>query len=159
MADEKIAKEGHTVKVHYEGRLAENNQVFDSSYVKDQQGNEKKPIEFKIGEGKVIKGFDQGVTGMKVGEKKEIEIPKTQAYGDRDPNRVTQIPIEELKKSGMPEVKVGMALLMQDKNNPQVQMPGVIIKVEDKTATLDFNHPLAGKDLKFTLELIDVKEN
>lgn len=138
------AKSGDKVKVHYTGKL-ENGDVFDSS-----DGRE--PLEFTLGQGMVIAGFDNGVTGMEIGDKKSISIEPANAYGERRPDLEVSI-----KKSAIPadiEAKEGLQLQMQD---PEGQMISVVItKVEGEDVTLDANHPLAGKKLVFEVELVEI---
>ena len=138
-------KAGDTVKVHYHGRLTDGT-TFDSS-----EGRE--PLEFEVGSGMVIKGFDDGVTGMAVGEKKTIQIPVTEAYGEKDANMVMEFPIDRFPPGMKPEV--GMQLAMN--NGQGQQIPVVIVEVKADSVTLDANHPLAGEDLIFDLELVDIK--
>ena len=138
------AKAGDKVKVHYTGKL-ENGDVFDSS-----QGRE--PLEFTLGQGMVIPGFDEGISGMEVGQKKSLTIEPAQAYGDRREDLEVMI-----KKNVIPEdidPKVGLQLQMQ---NPDGQMINVVItEVNDDDVKLDANHPLAGKTLIFDVELVEI---
>jgi FKBP-type peptidyl-prolyl cis-trans isomerase 2 len=137
-------KAGDTVKVHYHGRLTDGT-TFDSS-----EGRE--PLEFKVGSGQVIKGFDSGVTGMQVGEKKTIEIPVTEAYGPKDENMVVQFPKANFPEDLNPEV--GMQLNMT--NGSGQVIPVVITEVAEDNVVLDANHPLAGEDLIFDIEVVEI---
>jgi peptidylprolyl isomerase len=139
------AKSGDNISVHYTGRLTDGT-LFDSS-----EGRE--PLAFEIGSGMVIKGFDEGVTGMSIGEKKTINIPAAEAYGEIDPNYLAVFPKTEIP-SDIP-YEVGMQLNMHQDGSGQV-MPVVVVEVTDTTITLDANHPLAGKDLIFDLELVSI---
>jgi FKBP-type peptidyl-prolyl cis-trans isomerase 2 len=132
------------VKVHYHGRLTDGT-TFDSS-----EGRE--PLEFTVGSGMVIKGFDNGVLGMNVGDKKTVEIPVDEAYGPKDPERVMDFPIDHFPKEIKPEV--GMQLNMS--NGSGQQFPVVITEVSNDTVILDANHPLAGEPLIFDLELMEI---
>ena len=135
------AKSGDTVKVHYTGRL-EDGTVFDSS-------EDREPLEFKIGGGKVIPGFDKGIIGMECGAKKTIEIPPEEAYGQRRDDLVAV-----LKKSELPEdipLNVGQHLQSKHRNGSIINL--VITDVAEDTITVDANPPLAGKTLIFDLEL------
>ena len=133
------------INVHYTGKLTDGT-LFDSS-----EGRE--PLEFEVGSGMVIKGFDEGVTGMSVGEKKTIHIPAAEAYGDMDPNYLAVFNKAEIP-SDIP-YEVGMQLNMHQDGTGQV-MPVSVVEVTETTITLDANHPLAGKDLIFDLELVSI---
>src|SRR6187401_1527136 len=137
-------KSGDRVKVHYHGRLT-NGETFDKS-----EGRE--PLEFEVGSGSVIKGFDEGVTGMSVGEKKTITIPFDEAYGPRNPEMVIEMPKENFPKEM--ELEVGMPLMMSDQEGHQFQV--AITEIKENSVMLDANHPLAGQDLVFDLELVDI---
>src|SRR5215471_8102099 len=139
------AKKGDKVKVHYHGRLTDGS-TFDSS-----EGRQ--PLEFEVGSGMVIKGFDEGVTGMSVGDKKTISIPHHDAYGPRQEEMVIEFPITNFPPDIQPEV--GMTLHMHTEHGQE--LPVVITAISDETITLDANHPLAGKELVFDLELVDIK--
>lgn len=140
------AKAGDTVKVHYTGKLKDGTQ-FDSS-----QGRE--PLEFTIDEGKIIPGFEQAVIGMSPGEHKTVVIPEAQAYGPRREEAVQEAPKSALPPEIEPELQVGMQL---QANNPQGQpMILTVTGIGDESITLDANHPLAGQDLVFDLELVEI---
>ncbi|ANH81251.1 peptidylprolyl isomerase [Niabella ginsenosidivorans] len=139
------AKKGDKVKVHYHGKLT-TGETFDSSEGRD-------PLPFEIGSGMVIKGFDEGVTGMTVGEKKTITIPADEAYGQVNPDMVIEMPKDRLPKDM--EVEVGMPLVMSDPQGQQFQV--VVKEITDDKIVLDANHPLAGKDLVFDLELVEIE--
>lgn len=139
------AQNGNTVRVHYTGAL-EDGTVFDSS-----QGRE--PLEFTLGEQRVIPGFEKAVVGMSPGDKKTEKIPAEQAYGPRREDMLLEIDREQLPKEIAPEV--GLQLQMTTTDGRQV--PVKITEVEESKVKLDANHPLAGKDLVFDLELVEVK--
>src|SRR5688572_12284172 len=138
------AKSGDTVKVHYSGRLTDGT-TFDTSSGRD-------PLEFKVGNGDVIKGFDEGVTGMAVGDKKTVHIPADEAYGQKEDERVIQFPRANFPPDMEPEV--GMQLNMT--NGTGQVIPVVVTDVDNENVTLDANHPLAGQDLIFDIELVDI---
>jgi peptidylprolyl isomerase len=140
------AEKGDTVRVHYTGRLADG-QVFDSS-----EGGE--PLEFEIGAGQVIEGFDQGVREMNVGGKKTIVIEAEQAYGPRNDALIQQVARASINLDAEPQV--GMNLIMQLPDNNQI--PITITEVTPDTITLDANHPLAGSQLTFEVELVNIKK-
>ncbi len=137
------AKRGDNVKVHYTGKLADGT-VFDSS-----EGGE--PLEFAVGSGQVIQGFEEGVLGMKVGESKVVEIPVAKAYGERNEEMVIQAPIEQVPPDLNPEL--GMRLEMGGANGEILRV--VVTEITDTHITLDANPPLAGKDLTFEIELVE----
>jgi peptidylprolyl isomerase len=137
-------KSGDKIKVHYHGKLT-SGETFDSSEGRD-------PLEFEVGSGMVIKGFDDGVTGMAVGEKKTINIPFDEAYGPRNPDMVIDMPKDRFP-SDM-EITVGMPLVMNDGQGQQFQV--TIVEIEEESVKLDANHPLAGQDLIFDLELVEI---
>lgn len=138
------AKKGDTVKIHYHGRLTDGS-TFDSS-----AGRE--PLEFELGSGMVIPGFDVGVIGMVIGEKKTINIPAAEAYGEKNEEMILEFPKAQFPADMTPEV--GMQLNM---SNAQGQsFPVVIVEVKEEVVMLDANHPLAGKELIFDLELVEI---
>src|SRR5689334_16400775 len=137
-------KSGDTVKVHYHGRLTDGT-TFDTS-----AGRE--PLEFEVGSGSVIAGFDNGVMGMEVGDKRTIEIPVEDAYGPKNPEMIVEFPINQFPEDLKPEV--GMRLNMT--NGSGQVIPVVITEVGTETVTLDANHPLAGQDLIFDIELVEI---
>lgn len=140
-------KKGDTVKVEYTGKL-EDGSVFDSS---EKHG---KPLEFEVGAGQLIKGFEDGVVGMKKGEEKELSIKKEEAYGEPNPELVKKVPRDQLPKEQEP--KEGMMLVLTMPNGQQV--PAKITEVGDQEVTLDLNHPLAGKDLTFNIKVTEVQQ-
>jgi FKBP-type peptidyl-prolyl cis-trans isomerase 2 len=139
------AKVGDKVKVHYTGKLAEGI-VFDSS-----EGAE--PLEFELGSGMVIEGFDSGIEGMIIGEKKTVHIPVNQAYGPADEQNVIRIPRTEIPE-GM-ELEIGMVLNMHQDGSGDV-MQVAVADFDEQSVVLDGNHPLAGKDLIFDIELVEI---
>jgi peptidylprolyl isomerase len=139
-----VAVSGDTVRVHYTGTL-DDGTVFDSS-----EGRE--PLEFTLGTGQVIPGFDQGVAGMSVGEVKTIRIPAADAYGEYDPGRVLVIGREQLPEDLDPQV--GQQLMMPGGNGGLV--PVTVIDANESSITVDANHPLAGEDLTFEVELVEI---
>lgn len=140
------AKKGDKVKVHYHGKLTDGT-TFDSS-----EG--RSPLEFEVGSGQVIPGFDEGVTGLAVGEKKTVEIPADQAYGPVSDNHIFEFPKTQFPPEMIPELQVGMPLQMQTETGQPVQV--TIKEVKEDSVVLDANHPLAGKDLIFDIELVEI---
>ncbi|PKG43962.1 FKBP-type peptidyl-prolyl cis-trans isomerase [Psychroflexus sp. MES1-P1E] len=139
-------KEKDTVKVHYTGKLASSGQVFDSSL-------EREPIEFTLGEGTIIPGFETGVLNMKEAEKKTIEIPKEEAYGEVKKDLFQQVGNDQLPEDMKPEV--GMGLVSQNPDGTERQLR--VAEVNEDHIIVDANHPLAGHDLTFELELVEIK--
>ena len=139
-----MIEDGKKVRIHYTGTLSDGEQ-FDSS-----AGRE--PLEFETGSGRVIPGFDSAVRDMEVGGKKTVTLPCKEAYGELREEMVGDIP-----KSNFPEsmeIQVGMPLQMQ---GPQGQpVPVVVAAVAEETITIDANHPLAGQNLNFELELVEI---
>ncbi|MBW3015342.1 peptidylprolyl isomerase [Candidatus Woesearchaeota archaeon] len=140
---DKIVKKGSKVKLHYTGKL-DDGTVFDKS---------KEPLEVTMGEGKLIKGFEEALEGMKVGEEKKIRLTPDQAYGPRNEKLVQKVP-----RTAVPEkmeVKKGMILTLKD---PQGRMILAKVVDEDKeTISIDLNHPLAGKDLNFEIKIESIE--
>ena len=139
------AKKGDTAYVHYTGRL-ESGEVFDSS-----EGGD--PLEFELGSGQVISGFDEGVSGMSVGDRKTIEIEATDAYGQHVDQLVQAIPREGIRLDREPEVGMRLGLQLPDGN----EIPVTITEVTPEFITIDANHPLAGQKLIFDHTLISLK--
>ena len=145
MSAASIAKKGNSVVVHYTGTLTSGDQ-FDSSIGSD-------PLEFILGEGMMIAGFDAAVLGMKIGEKKTVTIPSADAYGEISDDNIISIPKRELP-DGM-TVTVGTQLQMEIGEEGQV-IPVIVTEVGDKDFTIDGNHDLAGQELTFEIELIEI---
>lgn len=140
------AQPGNTVRVHYTGKL-EDGTVFDSSHGRE-------PLEFKLGGGQVIVGFERAVEGMAVGETREARIPADEAYGQRRDDLFLEIDREQIPE-GI-EVEVGTQLQLQQGDGQNV--PVTVADLNEQSVTLDANHPLAGQDLNFELELVEVEE-
>ncbi len=145
MAEETV-KTGDKVKVEYEGKL-ENGDVFDST---EKHGGE--PLEFKVSGGQMIPGFDKAVEGMKIGEEKTVTLKPSQAYGEHKPELVRLIPKDHLPKER--ELKAGMVLGMQMPNGINLEVR--VVKVTEKGAEVDMNHPLAGKTLVFKIKVVGI---
>jgi len=138
------AKNGDTVKIHYTGKLDDGN-VFDSSMDRD-------PLEFKIGGNQVIDGFEEAVVGMSPNENKTTTIPSDKAYGEYRDDMVL-----EVEKSQFPDdidPKVGQQLELRQENGQRVVV--TVTGIGDSGVTLDANHPLAGKDLTFEIQLVEI---
>ncbi len=138
-------KKGDTIKVDYEGSL-EDGTVFDTSQSHGQ------PLEFEVGSGQLIKGFDDAVIGMKVGQEKKVVLSPEDSYGQHNPEMLKEIPREQLPKEQEPKVGMGMVIGLPNGS----KFPATIAKVSDKTVTLDLNHPLAGKKLTFKIKVAQI---
>ena len=137
-------KDGDTVKVHYTGKLV-NGEQFDSS-----TGRE--PLEFTVGAGMMIKGFDAALPGMSVGDKKTVNIPAAEAYGEKDPNAVIPFPKENVPADM--KLEPGMQLTLT--NQEGQPFPVVVTEIKDDVIVLDANHFLAGEELVFDIELVEI---
>lgn len=131
------------VKIHYEGTLSDGT-VFDSSKGKE-------PLEFIYGVGLIIPGLEKGILGLKKGDKKKIEISNKDAYGPVIKEAMQEVPKEQFPADI--KLEVGTKLMAQ---GPQGAIPVEIKEVKEKTVLVDLNHPLAGKDLVFDVEIVDV---
>jgi FKBP-type peptidyl-prolyl cis-trans isomerase 2 len=137
-------KPGDTVRIHYKGTLPDG-ATFDSSEGRD-------PLEFVVGSGQIIPGLDTALPGMSVGDKKTVEVPADLAYGQPDPNARQAVPRAEIPDD-IP-LDLGTQLQVQ---TPQGQvMPVTVVDVTETEVTLDANHPLAGRDLIFDIELVAI---
>lgn len=134
-----------TVKLHYTGKLNDG-QVFDTSA-------EREPLEVKLGQGQLIPGFEKGLVAMKANEKKTITIPKEEAYGDVQKELFQKIPSENLPQDIKPEVGMGLVSKNPDGSERQLR----VAEVKEDFIIVDANHPLAGQDLTFELELLEIK--
>ncbi|MBK0327414.1 peptidylprolyl isomerase [Rhodobacteraceae bacterium F11138] len=137
-------KTGDTVRIHYTGTLQDGS-TFDSS-----DGRE--PLEFEVGSGQIIPGLDQAMPGMTVGDKKTVNVPCDQAYGPIQPQMRQSVP-----RSNIPEdipLEVGLQLQAQSSDGQAV--PVTVVEIAEDEVTLDGNHPLAGKDLVFAIELVSI---
>lgn len=137
-------KAGDTVNVHYHGKLTDGT-TFDSS-----EG--RAPLQFTVGEGQVIKGFDDALIDMKVGDKKTVNIPVEEAYGPAAPENFIEFP----KTDFPPEMEPTVGAQLHLSDNQGNQFPVVIAEVKEETVVLDANHPLAGKELIFDIELVSI---
>lgn len=137
-------KDGDTIKIDYTGTL-DDGTVFDSSV------NHGQPLEFTVGSGQVIPGFDEAVRGMDVGEEKTFRIEPAQAYGESNPALTQTVP-KSVVQCDM-ELQVGMMLGVATADGQQI--PATITEVTDETITLDMNHPLAGKALTFSIKVVE----
>jgi FKBP-type peptidyl-prolyl cis-trans isomerase SlpA len=138
-------KADDTVQVHYTGKLEDGN-VFDSS-------REREPLEFTLGQGEIIPGFEQGILDMEVNETKTIEVPHTEAYGERKDELLHEVPKDQLPEEIKPEVGMALSSKMPDGR----EIPLTVTEVGEEKIVVDANHPLAGKDLTFEVEVVAIK--
>lgn len=140
----KSATSGDTVKIHYTGKL-EDGTVFDTSA-------DGEPLEFTLGGGRVIPGFEEGVEGMEVGETRTISVPPDKGYGDHSSDLVFEVDRSNLPPDMDPEV--GDQLALQSADGEKVAV--TVSETSESSVTLDANHPLAGQELTFEVELVDI---
>ncbi len=138
------AKQGDTVKVHYTGKL-DDGTVFDTSA-------EREPLQFTIGQGQIIPGFEEAVVGMSEGESKTTQIPSDAAYGPHRDEMIVEVDRSQFPPNLDPEV--GQQLQIRQPDGQAIVV--TVTDLSDESATLDANHPLAGKDLTFDIELVQV---
>ncbi|MES2430715.1 MAG: FKBP-type peptidyl-prolyl cis-trans isomerase [Bacteroidota bacterium] len=138
------AKNGDAVSVHYTGKLVSGEQ-FDSSVGRE-------PLAFTVGAGQMIKGFDAAIPGMEVGDKKTINIPAAEAYGEKDPQAIIEFPKENVPADM--KLEAGMPLTLSNQYGQPV--PVVVVEVKDDVIVLDANHHLAGQELIFDIELVSI---
>lgn len=138
------AKTGDTVRIHYTGTLTDGSE-FDSSAGRD-------PLEFTIGSGQIIPGLEKEIEGMKVGDRNTVTVAADEAYGPHRPEGVQEVP-----RSNIPEtIDLAVGTQLQGMTPDGRQMNLTVIELSDETVTLDANHPLAGKDLVFEVELVEI---
>jgi peptidylprolyl isomerase len=140
------AKNGDLVRVHYTGKLI-NGEQFDSS-----AGRE--PLEFTVGAGQMIKGFDAAMPGMVVGDKKTINIPPQEAYGERMEEAIIEFPKSNIPPDMVPQLQPGMQLTLSNQQGQPV--PVIVAEVKEEVVILDANHFLAGQELVFDIELVSI---
>ena len=138
------AKAGDTVQVHYTGTLTDGSE-FDSSRKRNE------PLQFTLGEGQMIAGFEKAVNGMSVGDSKQVNIPSKEAYGEVKKEMIMEVPKTDFPPDITPEVGQQLAV-----NTQGQQVPVTITDIKDDKVVLDANHPLAGKDLVFDIELVNI---
>ncbi|MBC7280920.1 peptidylprolyl isomerase [Hoeflea sp.] len=138
------AKSGDTVRINYTGKLTDGTR-FDSS-----EGRE--PLEFQVGAGQIISGLDREVEGMKVGDKQTVTVPAEEAYGAHDSAKVQKVPRNALP----PEIEPQQGMQLQARTPDGGQVPLVVTAVEAEEITVDANHPLAGQDLVFDIEVVEI---
>ena len=137
-------KPGDTVRIHYTGTLSDGT-TFDSS-----QGRE--PLQFTVGSGQIIPGLDSAIPGMNVGETKTVTVPAAEAYGDRNPDGIQSVP-----RAQVPDhIPLDPGTQLQVQTGDGRTLPVTVTEVTADEVVLDANHPLAGKDLTFEVELVEI---
>ena len=144
MGRKKVAKTGRNVSVHYTGTL-DDGTTFDSSRTRD-------PISFEVGSGHVIPGFEQAVDGMKIGEVKSVKILSEHAYGDRNEAAVLTVPHNAFPQDL--DLQIGMQV---QGSGPDGEFPAIVTAIASEGVTIDCNHPLAGQNLNFEIEVVEVE--
>ena len=137
-------KSGDTVRIHYTGTLSDGS-TFDSSEGRD-------PLEFTVGSGQIIPGLDTAMPGMAVGETKRVEVPAEQAYGEPNADALQAVPRSEIPE----DIPLDIGTQLQVQTPSGQVMPVTVAEVTEEQVTLDANHPLAGKDLTFDIELVEI---
>ncbi len=143
-----MIEKGNIIQVEYEGRL-ENGEIFDSS----KHDEHSHPLEFEVGSGQVIPGFDEAVLGMKEGEEKEFEIEPENAYGPRREELIKEFPKQMMGNGELPQA--GSQIVVQHPSGQQI--PATILEIKEDSIVMDFNFPLAGKKLIFKIKIIGVQ--
>lgn len=138
---------GDKVKVHYRGTLTENGLEFDSSYERNETLN------FEVGSGQMIQGFDNALLGMEKGDTKQVTISANEAYGESREEAIQSVP----KTNFPPNFDGKVGSMVQGQNQMGQPIQALIVEEQDDSYVLDFNHPLAGKELNFSIELVDVE--
>jgi len=138
------AKTGDTVRIHYTGTLADGS-TFDSSH-------DREPLELTLGEGQIIPGLEREIDGMEIGESKRVTVAADEAYGARDPDRTHAVPRDQVPEH-VP-LDIGTRLQLQSPDGQTVAV--TVAEVTDAQVVLDANHPLAGEDLTFEVELVEI---
>ena len=141
-----MSNEGKKVKIHYTGSF-DDGEVFDTSRLSGE------PLEFECGSGMVIKGFDDAVRNMEVGEKKHIHLEPAEAYGEVDEELIQTVPVDRVPNAQ--DLPVGESVYMQGPNGQP--FPVKVVSMDDKNVVFDMNHPMAGKPLNFELELVEIE--
>lgn len=137
-------KTGDTVRIHYTGTLTDGS-TFDSSQGRD-------PLEFTVGSGQIIPGLDKAIPGMTVGDKKTVQVPAEDAYGETNPEARQDVPRGEIPD----DIPLDLGTQLQVQAQGGQVLPVTVVAVTEEVVTLDANHPLAGKDLTFDIELVEI---
>jgi FKBP-type peptidyl-prolyl cis-trans isomerase 2 len=147
----KLVENGQTVSIHYVGTFNDG-EKFDSSHDREA------PLSVIVGKGQLIKGFDQALVGMEVGQTKTVNLKPVDAYGEYNPEAKAELPKDMFPEQVQENLEVGMVLPLVLKHNPQQPFPAKTEEIKESTFVFDLNHPLAGKDLNFEIELLSIEE-
>ena len=142
---------GDTVSIHFRGTLNDGEQ-FDSSYDRGE------PVPVMVGSGRLIKGFDDAIVGMAVGEKKSIHLTPEDAYGYRDDGATLEMPKDKFPEELLSQLNEGDIVPLSSRMNPEQSFPATTKEVRDTTIVFDMNHPMAGKELNFDIEVVSIKD-
>ena len=140
-----LVENGSIIKVHYKGTYTDGEQ-FDSSYDREL------PVTVTVGAGQLIPGFDSALVGMTVGEKKHIQINKEEAYGERNPNAYAAVPLNNFPQELVAGLEKGTTLPLT--NGAGQNVLGTVESINEEAIIFDMNHPMAGKDLEFDIEVV-----
>ena len=140
-----VVKKGDKIKVNYTGTF-DDGTVFDSS----THGDHSRPLEFEVGAGQMIKGFDDAVVGMKKGEEKKIKLKPSEAYGEHDLDKINKLPKDKFPN----DIKAGLMVRMGTSDGHEIIAK--VVKVSADGVVLDMNHPMAGKTLNFKIKVVDI---
>lgn len=146
-----LIKEGDTVSLHYTGKYADTGEKFDSSH---DVGT---PLQVTVGSGQLIPGFESALVGMQEGESKSVNIAPEQGYGQHNPEAIVSLPKDTFPAEIQENLQVGMVLPLVLKQNPEQPFPAKTTEIGDQTITFDLNHPLAGKEISFDIEVLSVE--
>ena len=152
MSDNTLVKAGDVVDVHYKGTL-EDGEQFDSSYDRGE------PIKTIVGSGGLIKGFDQALVGMEVGAVKSVTIPANEAYGERNDAAVAELAKTVFPTEFVDQITEGSVIPLSNSENPGTSFPATALEVKEESIVFDLNHPMAGKDLTFDIEIVNIDAN
>jgi len=147
----KLVESGQTVSLHYVGKFNDGEQ-FDSSH------DRKEALSVVVGSGQLIEGLDTALVGMSIGETKTVNLVPDVAYGNYNPEAMAELPKDMFPQEVQDSLEVGMVLPLVLKNNPAQPFPAKTSEIKESTYVFDLNHPLAGKDLTFDIELLDIEE-
>ena len=145
-----LVAEGSIIDVHYRGTF-QDGEEFDSSYER------KLPITVTVGSGQLLPGFDSALVGMTIGETKHISLTKDEAYGERNPNAYAAVPLENFPADFLEQVDVGATIPLTNGQGQHVL--GTIETINEEAIVFDMNHPMAGKDLEFDIEVVGFAES